>query len=1012
MTAVEEGALGEKLLHLKNSRSGYLSTVTTKLNEIDALLSNEGNLERGREKLSEFVTAFEKFKEAISSKMRIASRDVKNRLIGKLYERITLSSEFKSGFHSGAPSSPSERAFHEMLELHQHQNILQQQQNNIVEMLVTQQKKSSLPSPRVPNYDGDPLEYGSFIRGPRAKISLTTLEKKDSLVDSIIVADLTISDLDENVFIKLPMLYTRPSIPVAREDIPTQDDVDKWPHLSGVHLPRVDAEVGLLIASDIPEVLDPLEVKHSEGGGPYASRTRVGWAVNGPLVPYPHCSRPSSFFVKADTELHRMVQDFYNRDFSESIADNHTERLFIESVKKSVELKNGHYEIALPFKDVQRPVPNNRVQAEQRVVWLKKRLEKNPELLNDYKGFVQDIVTKGYAQKGPEHNKESDCEGNTWFIPHHGIYHPHKPGKIRVVFDCSARFKGTSLNDLLMKGPDLTNSLLGVLTRFRQDHVAVMADIQEMFHQVRVPECDRSFLRFLWWPNGDLSRGLIEYQMTVHLFGAVSSPACSNYALRKTGNDNAQHFSCDVVNTIKRNFYVDDCLKSLPSVKDAITHVRELCSLLQRGGFRLTKWVSSSGEVLESIPVKDRGQEIKKLDLQRDELPVEHALGVQWRIEDDTFGFNVNLKPKAPTRRGILSVLGSVFDPFGFVAPFVLTGKKILQDLCRLKLGWDDEVPAEHGLRWQRWLMDIPKLSQFTIEHCLKPADFKSTVSSQLDHFSDASEIGFGSVLYLRLEDDCGRIYFTILQGKSRLVPLKQITIPRLELSAATVSIRLDKILKRELELSLTDESTFWTDSMSVLRFIKNESKRFHTFVANRIAVIQDGSHPDQLRHVGGHLNPGDDLSTGLSAEALLNSDRWIKGPVFLWLPKEFWPLGPLSLGSVLDTDPEVKVKAKVNVTSVTQSLCPLIEYFRRTSSWYRLKKSVAWILRYRENLLTASQGKKPIKSTLTAPKRPITVEEMKAAELEILKSVQKHHFAEEFYSLSKSASKGVAHVG
>ena len=175
-----------------------------------------------------------------------------------------------------------------------------------------------------------------------------------------------------------------------------------------------------------------------------------------------------------------------------------------------------------------------------------------------------------------------------------------------------------------------------------------------------------------------------------------------------------------MVNTIKRNFYVDDCLKSLPSVKDAITHVRELCSLLQRGGFRLTKWVRSSREVLENIPVKDRGQEIKKLDLQKDELPVERALGVEWRIEDGTFGFNVNLKPKAPTRRSILSLVGSVFDPFGFVAPFVLTGKKILQDLCQLKLGWDDEVSAEHGLRWQRWLMDIPKLSQFTIERCLR----------------------------------------------------------------------------------------------------------------------------------------------------------------------------------------------------------------------------------------------------------------------------------------------------
>ena len=292
-------------------------------------------------------------------------------------------------------------------------------------------------------------------------------------------------------------------------------------------------------------------------------------------------------------------------------------------------------------------------------------------------------------------------------------------------------------------------------------------------------------------------------------------------------------------------------------------------------------------------------------------------------------------------------MVGSVFDPFGFVAPVVLTAKKILQDLCRLKLGWDDEVPTEHSVRWQKWLLDLPKLSQFSIDRCFKPAGFKDITSSQLHHFSDASEIGFGSVSYLRLVDNSGRIHCTILQGKSRLVPLKQVTVPRLELSAATVSVQLDKVLKRELELPLTDASIFWTDSTSVLRYIKNENKRFHTFVANRIAMVRDGSDPDQWRHVSGDLNPGDDLSRGLSAEALLNSERWIKGPEFLWMPKEFWPPGPLSLGSVPDTDPEVKVNAKVNATSLMQPFCPLVEYFQRTSSWYRLKKSIAWLLRY-----------------------------------------------------------------
>ena len=430
--------------------------------------------------------------------------------------------------------------------------------------------------------------------------------------------------------------------------------------------------------------------------------------------------------------------------------------------------------------------------------------------------------------------------GKTWFIPHHGVYHPHKPGKIRVVFDCSAKYKGKSLNDLLLKGPDLTNSLLGVLTRFRQEHVAVMADIQAMFHQVKVPDTDRSFLRFLWWPKGDLSYALKEYQMSV-----------------------------------------DDCLKSLPSVQDAIAHVGDFRSLLQRGGFRLMKWISSDREVLETIPEPERTQTIKEISLQH---AVERALGVQWRVNTDTFGFDVNVKERPPMRRGILSIIGSVFDPFGFAAPFVLTAKKILQDLCKMKLGWYEKILPEYDVRWQKWLVDLPMLSKLPINRCFKLANFGTIAYSQLHHFSDASEIGFGSASYLGLVDINGRVHCAILQGKSRLAPLKKFTIPRLELSAATVSVRSDKAIKRELELPLTEPSVFWTDSTSVLRYVNNEDKRFHTFLANRIAIIRDGSDPNQWRYVSGESNPGDDLSRGLSAEILLDRERWIKGAEFLWM--------------------------------------------------------------------------------------------------------------------------------
>ena len=189
------------------------------------------------------------------------------------------------------------------------------------------------------------------------------------------------------------------------------------------------------------------------------------------------------------------------------------------------------------------------------------------------------LLAKGYARKVPPVQASPD-EGKAWYVPHHGVYHPHKPDKIRVVFDCSANFKGLSLNSMLHKGPDLTNSLVGVLTRFREDRVAVMADIEAMFYQVRVPDRDSSFLRFLWWEDGNMAHEVQEYQMIVHLFGAISSSACANFALRRTAEDNKSCFPPEVINTVKKNFYVDDCLKSLTSEATAIAHVTNLQALL------------------------------------------------------------------------------------------------------------------------------------------------------------------------------------------------------------------------------------------------------------------------------------------------------------------------------------------------------------------------------------------------------------------------------------------------
>ncbi|XP_074639484.1 uncharacterized protein LOC141897759 [Acropora palmata] len=576
------------------------------------------------------------------------------------------------------------------------------------------------------------------VDGTKVKISLSTLEKKNSPVDSYLIRDLVVSDLDENHFVHLPTLYTRPEIPVSKNDIPTQEDVDQWPHLDGVFIPQVDAEIGLLIASDVPKALDPVEVKHSQNGGPYATRARMGWVVNGPLGRLRGRSHTSSFFLKVDPQLQQMVESFYNRDFADVFADDtkemsQDEHRFMQNAEKT-QFKEGHYESPLPFKNHVSSIPNNKSHALVRVECLKRELERDPKLCDDYQVFMKELLDKGYARKVPP-DQLNPVEGSAWYIPHHGVYHPYKPGKIRVVFDCSAKFRGISLNSMLYKGPDLTNSLIAVLIRFRGDRVALMADIESMFHQVRVPEDDSSFLRFLWWDDGNLAKEVQEYQMLVHLFGAISSPASANFALRRTATDNKHCFPEAVINTVERNFYVDDCLKSLSSEATAITHVHDLQALLSRGGFKLTKWISNSRKVIEAIPAHERCAELKKLDFYKNELPSQRALGLQWCVESDTFTFNICLRTRPFTRRGILSVIGSVFDPLGFVVPFIPNAKQILQDLCRIKLGWDDEIPPEYHSSWEKWLADVPKLLSFSICRSVLPEAFGPVVSSQLHHF-------------------------------------------------------------------------------------------------------------------------------------------------------------------------------------------------------------------------------------------------------------------------------------
>ena len=257
-----------------------------------------------------------------------------------------------------------------------------------------------------------------------------------------------------------------------------------------------------------------------------------------------------------------------------------------------------------------------------------------------------------------------------------------------------------------------------------------------------------------------------------------------------------------------------------------------------------------------------------------DNIPPERALGVYWTIESDSLSFRIEIRPHSTTRRGILSVVSSVYDPLGLAAPFVLPVKILLQGLCEQKLVWDDVISSAYIEKWHLWLKQLTNLEKLSVPRCLKPLSSHKTVSCEIHNFADASNVGYGMVSYLRFVDEQGRIHVSLLTGKSRVVPLKKITTPRMELTAATLAVRICNMTVNELEIAVND-TYYWTDSMSVLMYIRNEKTRFHTFVSNRLSVIHSGSEVEQWNYIDTASNPADDVSRGLVINDHTKVERW-----------------------------------------------------------------------------------------------------------------------------------------
>ena len=670
--------------------------------------------------------------------------------------------------------------------------------------------------------------------------------------------------------------------------------------------PYCSAQVQILICQDNWQFLTTHEIIPLENGTFAASRSLLGWALHGPAYfSSSHCRQIHSIRESYETceeiereksgdeRLEEMIKLFFRLEAigANTGGINASEYDRAQKILDETSLFTGeHWETGLLWKRDRAPDVNSYPMAFKRLKSLENRLDRDPEYARLYYKEMQRFIDKGYAVKVAN----DETRDRIWYLPHFGVRNVNKPNKIRLVFDAAAKANGISFNDQLETGPDLLQSLAGVLIRFRQYKIAVKGDITDMFLRVKVREADRGAQRFLW-------RGACrdvdpdELEMTTLLFGSKPSPCSAIYIKDK----NAETFklrNSDAHISIKENSYMDDFLASRETEEETKKLVDEVIKINRIAGFEMHAWASNSPLVIPSQPeqIMSKVNETPLCDNSK-----ERVLGLFWDTADDSLKFNVECSKiptallngsRTPSKREVLRVGMSVYDPLGILSFFTLKTKMLLQEIWCSGVAWDNKIRDEEHEKWLAWVEELKGLGKYQIPRCMSVPNFnRDTV--QLHLFCDASLSAFAAVAYLRFEGQDGEVHLSLMMAKSRIVSrkcLKTATVPRLELQAALLGARLAKYVQNECKIKIS-RRYLWSDSTTVLHWIRGEPRTRHIFVAHRLGEIAELTEISEWVYVPTNLNPAD-YATRFTSNAPQGIDHWFNGPSFLRLLVNEWP--------------------------------------------------------------------------------------------------------------------------
>ncbi|XP_063376662.1 uncharacterized protein LOC134664029 [Cydia fagiglandana] len=749
--------------------------------------------------------------------------------------------------------------------------------------------------------------------------------------------------------------------------------------LSGVPLAddefHVTGDIDLLIGVELFGTLLMSGRVHGPPGSPDVLESTLGFLVMGKTPVALPQSKPRSVALCAFTgaPLNKLVENFFELEEVPTCTSTFMsadEQACEENYKNTTTRDDsGRYSVALPFKSSPEELGNSLVLAEKRFLSLERKFSSTPPLRTAYDDIVREYIEKGYLNIVTGDSRE---EG--YVIAHHGVVRNDKIStKLRLVLDASAPTdKNVSLNSILNPGPNLQSDLFLVLLNFRLFPVAFCADVKQMYLQIQVHPEFRKYQRILYrFKPGD---PLQLYEFERVCFGLSVSPYLALRTIQQLAVDEGPQYPRAAELIRRGDYYMDDVASSAPSEKIASKTAAQLIDMFKAGGFDLMKWSSNSPELLKAIPK----EYLHPSWVEFGDGSYQKVLGIKWEPRSDSFSFEVNSNTERCTKRNILSVVARLWDILGFAAPVILYAKLMIKQLWLEHIDWDQTPPSAVIDAWVNFVRDLPLLSQMRIP---RHVGVTSSCTVTLLAFADASEKAYGAVLYLHVVANQS-ISVRFLCAKSKVAPMKVVSLARLELCAAWLMSKLVRIVmdNYSTRISLSHIYAF-SDSTVTLHWIHSSPHRWKIFVANRVAKIQKNLPSDCFFHVSGKENPSDCLSRGLTPSQLLEHPLWLRGPSWARLERSKWPIKPFVASSEGEV-PEQKVIALPTVATVAPPAEEPVLYTlsKRISSWLRYLRVIVYVLRFIK--LLSSKG-------------AVTTEDTEAAELAAIKTIQTVHFPE-----------------